>query len=267
MHDGINIRKLARRLIMGWNVLVLPVAILLLVQGLGWWALGAVVSAHVLWLIPTLWPACGWCGAVTTVLPPSHASDGAKLVWLTIDDGPDPEDTPRLLDLLDEHKAKATFFFIGAKVAVQPELVAEVVRRGHAVGNHTMHHAQYGFWAFGPGAVRREILECQRVLAETSGVAPRWFRAPAGLKNLFVQEVLEREDLRLACWSARGLDGVDADKARVMERLKRAIKPGAIVLMHEGRTDVKGERLAPQVLGELLEWLEAGGYRCVVPEG
>jgi peptidoglycan/xylan/chitin deacetylase (PgdA/CDA1 family) len=261
-----DFRKLTRWLIMGWNVLVLPAAVFLLVQGHGWWALGAILSAHALWLIPTLWPACGWCGEVVTTLPMTHAGDGAKLVWLTIDDGPDPDDTPRLLDLLDQHGAKATFFFIGSKAVAHPELVADVVRRGHAVGNHTMHHCQYWFWAFGPGAVRREIVECQRVLAETRGAAPRWFRAPAGLKNLFVYEVLERENLRLACWSARGLDGVDADKARVLGRIKQSIRPGGIVLMHEGRVDDRGERLAPQVLGELLAWLGREGYRCVLPE-
>jgi peptidoglycan/xylan/chitin deacetylase (PgdA/CDA1 family) len=261
-----DFRKLTRKLVMGSNVLVLPLAILLLVQGHGWWALVAIITAHALWLIPTLWPACGWCGAVVTALRKHHASDGAKLVWLTIDDGPDADDTPRLLELLDQHGAKATFFFIGAKAAAHPELVADVIRRGHTVGNHTMNHSQHWFWAFGPLAVRREITECQRTLADTSGTAPVWFRAPAGLKNPFVHEVVERESLRLACWTARGLDGVDADKSRVLDRLKQAIRPGAIVLMHEGRLDDLGQRLAPQVLGDLLAWLGEEGYRCVLPE-
>jgi peptidoglycan/xylan/chitin deacetylase (PgdA/CDA1 family) len=203
---------------------------------------------------------------VTTVLRRSHAEDGAKQVWLTIDDGPDAEDTPRLLDALDRRGARATFFFIGEKAARHPELVAEVVRRGHALGNHTMSHAQFWFWAFGPGAARREIVECQAELAKAGGVAPGWFRAPAGLKNPWVHEVVEAEGLRLAGWSARGLDGVDADKARVLERLKRAVRPGTIILMHEGRRDLQGERLAPQVLDELLRWLDGNGYRCVLPD-
>ena len=259
-------RRVVRRLIIGWNVLVIPVAIILFACGHGWWALLAIMSAHSLWLVPTLWPACAWCGAVTTTLPRSHAPDGSKQVWLTIDDGPHAEDTPRLIELLDHHGAKATFFFIGEKAGKYPALVAEVVRRGHTVGNHTMHHPQYWFWAYGPGAVRREITECQHVLSGNGFTAPRWFRAPAGLKNPFVHEVVEREGLRLACWSARGLDGVETDKTRVLARLKQAVHPGAIVLMHEGRVEAQGGRLAPQVLEELLSFLSANGYRCVLPD-
>lgn len=220
------------------------------------------MSAHALWLAPTLLPACDWCGPVVSKLPPK----GGKEVWLTIDDGPDEHDTPQLLDLLDAHQAKATFFFIGVKAARHPEMVREVVRRGHAVGNHTLTHPQYSFWAYGPVAARREITECQRVLREACGVTPKWFRAPAGFKSPFVQSSVEKEDLRLACWSVRGLDGVDADKDRVLHRLKSGVVPGAIILMHEGRLDLEGKRLAPQVLSELLTWLQANGYRCILPD-
>jgi peptidoglycan/xylan/chitin deacetylase (PgdA/CDA1 family) len=129
-----------------------------------------------------------------------------------------------------------------------------------------MRHPQFWYWAYGPAAVRREITECQRLLKATTTIAPIWFRAPAGLKNPWVHEVLEKEGLRLACWSARGLDGVDADKERVLARLKRSVRPGAIILMHEGRLDTRGERLAPQVLGEMLEWLAVNRYCCVLPE-
>lgn len=258
-----NRRRLARRLIVGLNVLAPFAALDLLVSGHGWWTLAVIACAHAVWLLPTLWPACDWCGEVVCTIP--HG--GAKHVWLTIDDGPDPGDTPRLLDLLNQHGARATFFFIGAKAAQHPELVREVVKRGHTLGNHTMTHPQFWFWAYVNGAARREIRECQRVLTEiTGGTAPQWFRAPAGLKNPCVQGIVERENLRLACWTARGLDGVDADKSRVLARLKREVHPGAIVLMHEGRTDAQGARLAPQVLGELLTWLASNGYRCVLPD-
>lgn len=260
-----HVRRLVRRTIISVNAIFPLVALWLFFSGRGWLALAGIATAHALWLIPTLWPACAWCGEVVTTLRQTGAK-AERCVWLTIDDGPDPVDTPRLLDLLDAHDAKATFFFIGAKAARHPQIVANVVKRGHSVGNHTMTHPQFWFWAFGLAAVKREITECQRVLTETTGgIAPRWFRAPAGLKNPFVSLVVEQQDLRLACWSARGLDGVSTDKNRVLQRLERGVRPGAILLMHEGRVAPDGGRLAPQILEAVLQSLRTNGYTCVLP--
>lgn len=265
-------RRLVRHAIIAWNVVAPFMAIALVFAGQVWWALALVVAGHALWLISTLIPACQWCGEVVTTLPQAREEDmrneaesDKKEVWLTIDDGPHPEDTPKLLDLLDAHQAKATFFFIGANAKKHPELVRQVMERGHEVANHTMNHAQYWYWAYGPGPAEREIDECQEVLGEIAGVKPKWFRAPAGFKNPIVQKHVEKLGLRLAGWSARGLDGVVKDKQRVLQRLYSEIQAGSIILMHEGRVADGGGRLAPQVLGELLMWLEEKGYRCVVP--
>jgi peptidoglycan/xylan/chitin deacetylase (PgdA/CDA1 family) len=256
-----NIRTAWRYLTMGANGVAPVLAVVLFLQGHGYWALAVIMSAHALWLVPTLWPQCDWCGAVLSRLP-----NDRQEVWLTIDDGPDPADTPQLLDLLDQYQVKATFFFIGAKAQQHPELVAAVWHRGHEVGNHTMTHPQFSFWSYGPGAVNREITSSQEALTDAgAGRSPRWFRAPAGFKNPFVSAAVEKLGLRLACWSVRGRDGVDSNKARVLKRLKNGIKPGAIILMHEGRQEEQGERLAAQVLSELLPWLRDKGYACVLP--
>lgn len=269
-----NRRRAARHAIMAWNVIAPLLAIALIVAGYPWWwGLALVMGAHALWLIPTLIPACAWCGEVVTTLSQARGGEQASSssppkrneVWLTIDDGPDPEDTPRLLDLLDAHQAKATFFFIGAHAEKHPGLVREVIARGHEVANHTMHHVQYWFWAFGPGGVNRELQDCQQALTEITGTAPRWFRAPAGLKNPFVQAWLEKKNMRLAGWSARGLDGVVTDPERVIQRLFAEIRPGCIILMHEGRIADNGQHLAPQVLERLLTHLHQQGFRCVLP--
>jgi peptidoglycan/xylan/chitin deacetylase (PgdA/CDA1 family) len=170
-----------------------------------------------------------------------------------------------LLDILERHGAQATFFFIGRNVAKYPDLVREVVRRGHTVGNHTMNHDQYWFWAYGPRGAQREVADCQAALTE-AGVEARYFRAPAGLKSPFLQSAVERAGLPLVCWSARGLDGISTDRARIMARLKESVRPGGIVLVHEGRADENGDRLAPDVLAALLEWLDETGIRCVLPD-
>ncbi|HSJ03529.1 MAG: polysaccharide deacetylase family protein [Verrucomicrobium sp.] len=270
---GRDRKQWLRRKVILWNTVAPLLAVALLTLGHGWFALGLIMSAHVVLLYPTLRPECGWLGEVVCDLKAARQGEknrpydpSAKEIWLTIDDGPDPSDTPKLLDLLDEFGARATFFFIGAKATAHPDLVSEVRRRGHTVGNHTQTHPQYWFWAHGPASVKREIKDCQEILTELcDGESPEWFRAPAGFKNPWVQAEVEAQGLRLACWSARGRDGVIKDQKEILARLKAGVVPGAILLMHEGRDDGQGGRLAPQVLKQLLEWLKAKGYRCVLP--
>ncbi len=252
-----------RWLILALNFAAFPAAIVLLASGRPWWmALLSVLLPHALWLWATLVPSCSWWGPVFRRLPPAKE----KEVWLTIDDGPDPRDTPLLLDLLDKHQAKATFFVIGEKAERHDGLIRDIARRGHELGNHTWFHPAGWFWFLGRGRTIIEIKKCSgiiRRLVPEAGL--RWFRAPAGMRNSQTHPVLKESGLRLAGWSVRGRDGVSADKNAILRRLKRGIRPGAVILMHEGRADPGGERLAPQVLGELLRWLDEHGYRCVLP--
>lgn len=258
-------QRFARRLLVAYNVLVGPVlAIGLLAVGNGWLALAAILLGHAVWMTSTLWPQCSWFGEVWTRAEQAGAV-GPHAIWLTIDDGPHPEDTPVLLDLLDKHDAKATFFFIGHNVEKYPELVRKVAERGHTIGNHTMNHDQYRFWAYGPKGCRREIEQCRIALAN-AGAETRYFRAPAGLKNPFLQAAAERAGLAFVCWSSRGLDGVSSDRGRILDRLKATARPGGIVLVHEGRADEDGNRIAPDVLSSLLEWLDEQAIRCALPD-
>jgi peptidoglycan/xylan/chitin deacetylase (PgdA/CDA1 family) len=243
-----------RRIIITWNIIAPLLAIALLSLDKGWWALAVIFSAHSLWLWATLIPSCQWFGPVITSF-----STAQNEVWLTIDDGPDPVETPLLLELLDRHQAKATFFFIGTKAAQYPELVRSVLRRGHGIGNHTMTHPAAWFWAYLSHAVKGEIIRCNEMLYKITGDHPKLFRAPAGLKNGFVHRVLSQHQMALIGWSVRGFDGVRCDPARVLERLQQGIKPGAIILVHEGR----GTSI--EIVGKLLAWLEERGYRCVQP--
>jgi peptidoglycan/xylan/chitin deacetylase (PgdA/CDA1 family) len=227
-----------------WRVVLLVAAHLLAVAA-GWhwgwvWAIagGACIAGVYCWAV--LRPGCQWLGPVT-------CRTGDRGVLITIDDGPDPHDTPRLLDLLDEHQVKAVFFMIGEKVAAHPELAREVVRRGHAIGNHTMSHPQATFWCAGPWRTRREISECQRVIKETTGVAPEWFRAPVGHRNLFTHPVAAMLGMKVMAWNRRGFDAVEKDAGKVLARVLTGLGPGDIVLMHEGTP------IASEVLRGILE--------------
>lgn len=183
-------------------------------------------------------------------------------VWLTIDDGPDPDDTPRLLVLLAEHGARATFFVIGERAARHPELIRAIVSGGHEVAHHTHTHPLATFWCAGPARVAREIDLTLDVL-RAQGVRPVRFRPPAGIKSLWLPGALRARGLAPVGWSARGLEFLAKDPERVAARVLHGLAPGAILLMHEGPGVTAAVRVV--AVRRVLEQLRAAGYRCVIP--
>lgn len=183
-------------------------------------------------------------------------------VWLTIDDGPDPEDTPRLLELLAAHGARATFFVIGQNAAAHPELVRAIAAAGHEVAHHTHTHPIGTFWCASPGRVRRELDAALAALRE-AGVAPIRFRPPVGIKNPWLANALRARGLTAIGWSARGLEHWLGDADAVASRALRGITPGAILLLHEGPRMPAAIRV--HAIQRVLERLQTLGYRCVVP--
>lgn len=222
----------------------------------GWaWGLGALVLTHAAVLWSTLAPGSQlFCPALTRL------SGVGRQVWLTIDDGPS-DDTLAILDVLDRFGARATFFVVGQRARARPQLVREIVRRGHGLGNHSDSHPERAFWRLGPRRLEREIAANQRTLAELGGQAPRWFRAVVGHANPFVALSLRRHGLVRVAWSARGFDGVRCDPEQVLARIERGLAPGAIVLLHEGAAHGHNVR----ILERLLQRLHAQGYGTCLP--
>ena len=207
----------------------------------GWpWGVGAgaIIAASYCWAV--LNPGCQWLGPVYRT-----TSDGEILI--TLDDGPDPHDTPILLDLLDRHQTKAIFFMIGEKARAHPELAREVVRRGHEIGNHTLTHPQASFWCASPWRTWREIAGCQRVIEEITGKKPRLFRAPVGHRNLFTHPIARALGLEVMAWNRRGYDAAQKDAAVVLARILPNLTLGDIVLLHEATP------IAEKVLAAVLE--------------
>src|SRR5690348_16809112 len=164
------------------------------------WALSAVVADHLLLGAVGLWPRSRWLGPNWTHLPPpgmaAAQAQAAAAVAITIDDGPDPEVTPRVLDVLDEYGARATFFCIGERVAAAPALARAIAARQHEIGNHSHRHLKR-FSLLGLRRIGEEIGLAQRAILDATGERPRFFRAPAGLRNPLLEPVLAREGLRL----------------------------------------------------------------------
>lgn len=232
------------------------------VVAVAWWQLGwraglpLMMATHLPFWWGVLWPQSAMYGPVLVRLPVRD-----KRVWLTVDDGPS-DDTPDLLDLLDAHGAKATFFVVGERAAARPELVREIVARGHGVGNHSQTHPQAWFWALGRARMRREIAQCQQTLHAITGTAPRWFRAVVGHANPFVTAPLRECGLARVAWNARAFDALVADPSRVVSRIERTLSPGAIVLLHEGA----GHGRNLEAIALLLRRMQVLGYTTVLPE-
>ncbi len=163
----------------------------------------------------------------------SAAAARRREIALTFDDGPDPEVTPRVLDLLDAAGARATFFCVGTRAARHAGLVRGIVARGHAVENHTERHSTAFGW-YGPSRLRAEIGAAQRTLAGLTGRMPRYFRAPFGMRSPLLDPALAHLGLRLVSWTRRGYDTTDADATRVLARLAGGLAAGDILVLHDG---------------------------------
>jgi len=218
------------------------------------WAAAAVAGSFFVLTAGVFLPRSQWLGANLTRLPPAAAA--RRMISFTFDDGPDPALTPRVLDLLDRHGAKATFFCIASKAAAHPELARDIVRRGHSVENHSLRHSN-AFALYGIFRLRRDVESAQAILGGITGNRPSFFRAPVGLRSPLLDPVLARCGLRYVSWTRRGLDGVDRNAARILRRLAGAPAAGDIVLLHDSRPTVLA------VLPELLERVAAQGLTAV----
>jgi peptidoglycan-N-acetylglucosamine deacetylase len=220
------------------------------------WALGAVVADHLVISAAGLWPRSRWLGPNLTELPRANAQRGE--VAITIDDGPDPEVTPRVLELLARHGVRATFFCIGERVERHPELARAILRGGHSVENHSQRH-RHSFSLLGPAGMRAEIARAQEGIARITGTRPRFFRAPAGLRNPFLEPALQRLGLRLTSWTHRGFDTVNRDAESVHRRLCASLRGGEILLLHDGHAAraASGAPVILEVLPRLIETLRS----------
>jgi peptidoglycan/xylan/chitin deacetylase (PgdA/CDA1 family) len=226
------------------------------------WALAAIAANHAMLTLTGLWPRSTWLGPNWTSLPKACAARNE--IALTIDDGPHPEVTPKVLDLLDRYKVKATFFCIGVNAGRYPELCRNIAERGHAVENHSQHHRHH-FSVMGMAGLMREIGAGQDTLAAITGRRPLFFRAPAGLRNPFLDPVLSRLGLRLAAWTRRGFDTRTGDADAVARRLMKDLRAGDILLLHDGNCarTASGVPVVLEVLPILLEAASRAGLRFV----
>lgn len=187
-----------------------------------------------------------------------------RQIALTFDDGPDPVVTPQILDILNKHRAKATFFCIGHLAEQHPELIKRMVCEGHQVENHSYSHsATFAF--HGPKGISREISRAQESLSHLSGRAPRFFRPIAGIRNPLLDPVLSKLDMRLVSWSRRGFDTQFKDPNRLHRWLTKRLSAGQILMMHDGNAGrcQNGVAVSAACLPAVLQTITEAGLTAV----
>jgi len=181
-----------------------------------------------------------------------------KRVALTFDDGPDAP-TPALLDFLREAKVEAAFFCIGKRVAANPELAARIVREGHLLENHSYAHSDATNF-FTVARLKEDLTQAQTTIEQATGIVPRMFRPPIGLSNPRTFRAARTLGLTVVGWTAGGLDTMTTDPQRIVRRIVRRLKSGAIILLHDG--GIPREQLLATVK-LLLDTLGSRGYEVV----
>ncbi len=185
-----------------------------------------------------------------------RGSGGARAIALTFDDGPSAEHTSRVLDILKEQEAPATFFCIGRNIAGNEALLERIAREGHLIGNHSFTHAVW-FDLFPARQIAAELQQTDRAIEALTGRRPAWFRPPFGVINPLVRDAVRLTGHRVVGWNIRSYDTVINDKQTLMHRLVRRLCPGAIVLLHDhGKKTI-------EVLPDFIRAVRAQGYAIV----
>jgi len=236
-------------------------AVVALPAALSIWAVVAIVGATIAFFAYTIAvPHSSFFTPVVCSLTP-----GQRAIALSFDDGPDPVFTPRILDLLREHHAHATFFVIGDRAIRHPELIRRMHAEGHTVGTHTQHHRlrfHFGSRAY----IQREICGAVDAIHSIISMRPTLFRPPQGLRTPFFASAWRMlPDLVCVTWSVRGLDSLHTTAAAVVRRIEKRLVPGAIVALHDG-TGLGGSADREPTISALVSILalcRARDLRCV----
>jgi peptidoglycan/xylan/chitin deacetylase (PgdA/CDA1 family) len=176
-----------------------------------------------------------------------------KVVALTFDDGPDAKHTPQILNILDEWNAKAAFFCIGSKVEQHPQLAAEIVKRGHLIGNHSYSHINT-FPLFSVSKMTADLCRSEAAIQSATGEKVRFFRPPFGVTNPLMQKALKAFDYYVIGWNIRSLDTSIEDTNKVVKRITKRIRPGSVILLHDTLPH------SEEILRKTLQYLSDNGY-------
>src|SRR5690554_4831823 len=181
-----------------------------------------------------------------------------KTIAITFDDGP-TEFTPKVLDILEKYKAKATFFCIGKQIEKHPDICIRIHSEGHQIGNHSYSHSNsFGF--FSAEKIKAELQKTDSLIEKITGKKNHYFRPPFGVTNPHIARAVKALNHKVIGWNIRSLDTVIEDKNKILNRITHKIQPGSINLLH----DTSEKTL--WVLEQLLLTLQRENYKTITIE-
>lgn len=199
-------------------------------------------------------------GACRNVLPSGywhHPDDSPESpCHMTFDDGPFPETTPKLLEVLNDHNIKATFFFTGKNVEQYPELVRQTMQAGHQIGNHTYKHLPP--LLISKGLFEQEVDATNRLIKNACGEAPKVFRPPYGLIDTNKASTLQEREMMCVYWGPVAEDWNEVGVSEVVRRIVRQTRNGSVIVLHESR---KNSKQCLQSTHEIVKWANEKGYQ------
>jgi peptidoglycan/xylan/chitin deacetylase (PgdA/CDA1 family) len=181
------------------------------------------------------------------------AKTDRKAFALTFDDGPHSEKTPAILDVLRKYNVKAVFFCIGTNIAGNEELLTRIHNEGHVIANHTFTHSTW-YDLLSANKMREDLLKTEELIFSIIGQKVRLFRPPYGVTNPMLAKAVKSLKYIVMGWSIRSLDTVKKDRYKVVEKVKRLIRPGAVVLLHDRCID------SELVVTDIIEYAIKQGY-------
>ena len=187
--------------------------------------------------------------------------DGAGRVALTFDDGPNPVDTPKLLDLLREKNVKATFFVVGKRADQYPEIVRRAWDEGHLIANHTWSH-DHLFCFLTPSRLRAEIERGTESVRRICGFRPHLFRSPVGMRHPLLRPFLNDAGLEYVSWSIRTRDTLTRDSGVLARRILKQAATGDIILLHDHLPG--GAHVMLEALPGVIDELRKRGFQFVL---
>lgn len=177
-------------------------------------------------------------------------------IAITFDDGPNPEFTPKTLELLQKYNAKATFFCIGKNVEKHPEIIQKIIAEGHQIGNHSYAHSNnYGFLS--TKKIIADITKAQECIKKITETENQLFRPPFGVSNPNIAKAIKKIHLQPIGWSIRSYDTIAKEPKKVFKKIISKLKKGDIILLHDTST------LSISVLEQLLRWLQENSIESV----